>query len=186
MAGVKVGLKDLHIAILGKDGSYDTPQKFARAIDATITPNTNSTTLYADDQASEVAESMGDVEVEINVDDLSTEQYALLLGKTVNEDGVVVDKSDDVSPYLALLFRSLKSNGEYRYVVLYKGKFSIPEDSYRTKADQVEFVNQTLSAKFVSKDDGEWRARVDSDDPTVSPQVIDEWFDYVYGHMPIV
>lgn len=182
MSGVKIGLKDIHVALLNADGTYATPVKLANAIEATITPNTNSSTLYAEDQAVETVSSMGDIDVSLSVDDLSNKQYATILGKTVGTDGVVVDTSDDVAPYLALLFRSLKSNGEYRYVTLYKGRFAIPEDSYRTKGESAEFVNQALTAKFVANDAGKWRAKVDSDDETVSQMVIDEWFDYVYGY----
>ncbi|MGD6897109.1 major tail protein [Bacillus infantis] len=186
MSGVKVGLKDLHFAKMIEDGKYEAPVKIAKALTATITPTVNSSTQYADDAASEVVDSMGDVQVELGIDDLSTEKYALLLGKTVKADGVLVDNAEDVAPYGALMFRSLKSNGQYRYVVLYKGRFSIPADSYKTKGDQVEFQEQTLSGKFVPIENGEWRAKVDSDDSNVSQMVIDEWFDYVYGFIPTV
>lgn len=185
MAGVKIGLKDLHVSIMNEDGKYEVPVKLAKAIEATITPNVNNTTLYADDQASEVAEALGDVDVELTIDDLSSASYALIMGKTAKADGVIVDTSNDVAPYLALGFRSLKSNGAYRYIWLYKGKFSIPTDSYATKGDQVDFQNQTISGKFVANDDGEWRARVDSDDVNADATVIDDWFKAVYPEIPM-
>ncbi|MET3507034.1 major tail protein [Halalkalibacter oceani] len=175
-----VGLKDIHVALLSEDRTYETPKKLAPAITANITPNTTQATLYGDDRAVETAESMGDVDVEINVTDLSTADYAFLLGKTVNSDGVVEDNSDDVAPYVALGFSAQKSNGASRYIWLYKGKFSIPTDSHQTKGESVEFQTSTIAAKFVAREDGKWRARVDSDDSGVSEDVIDNWFDAVY------
>jgi len=187
MAGVLIGLKDLHYAILDETtGTYGTPVKFAKAIEATITPSQNTATLYADDAASEVINSMGNIEVSIGVDNLTTEAYAALLGKEKNADGVVVDRTDDTAPYVALGFRSLKSNGKYRYMWLYKGRFQQSEESYTTKGEDVEFNTASLSAIFVANDDGEWRARVDEDDTGVAPAVITGWFTGVYESTPTV
>lgn len=178
-----VGLKDIHVALLNQDGTYETPVRLAKAIEASITPNVNSTTLYADDRAVETVSSLGEIEVELNIDDLSTEKYALIMGKTINTDGVVVDKADDVAPYVALGFRSQKANGAYRYVWLYKGKFEPSEESYKTKEDSIEFQTPTIKAKFVAREDGKWRAKVDSDDPGVNQTVITNWFTAVYEEL---
>lgn len=183
MAGVRIGLKNIHVALINSEGKYQTPVKIANAISATVTPNVSTNTLYADDKASEIVDNFNDIDVELDVDDLSTEKYALLLGKTVKSDGVIVEKSTDSAPYLALGFESEKSNGETRYVWLFKGRFSIPSDSYSTKGENPEFATQSITGKFVPNDKGEWRAKVDSDDPNVLPIVTGEWFQYVYGHM---
>ncbi|KMY49570.1 major tail protein [Peribacillus loiseleuriae] len=180
-----VGLKDIHVALFN-DGTYEVPVKLAKAIEAKITPNTSSVTLYADDGAAETASSMGDIEVELNIDDLPSSKYALIMGKTANTDGVIVDNSSDVAPYLALGFRSMKSNGEYRYVWLYKGKFELSEETYKTKGEEVEFQTPTVKAKFLVDEEGNWRAKVDSDDEDVKASVIGNWFKNVYKEMPTV
>lgn len=179
-----VGLKDIHIAVMKEDGTYETPVKISPAMNATITPNINTATLFGDDRAVETAESLGDIDVTIGTTDLTTEEYALLLGKTVNSDGVVIDSAEDVAPYVAMGFRAMKSNGAYRYVWLYKGKFGIPSDTHQTKGDTVEFQTPSITAKFVTRDDGKWRARVDSDDPGADQGVIDNWFNAVYEETP--
>lgn len=180
-----VGLKDIHVALLN-DGTYEVPKKLAKAIEAKITPNSSSVTLYADDGAAETASSMGDIEVELNIDDLPSDKYALIMGKTVNSDGVIVDNTSDVAPYLALGFRSAKSNGEYRYVWLYKGKFELSEETYKTKGEEVEFQTPTIKAKFLVDDNGDWRAKVDSDDTGIKAGVIEDWFKNVYKETPTV
>lgn len=179
--GVTVGLRNLHIALLTSDATegavYAAPEKLARAIEATITPTITSTTLYADDGAAETASALGEVEVEINIDQLSTAMQAKVLGHTVNADGVLVKKSSDTAPYLALGFSSPNSDGTEKYVWLLKGKFSLPEQTFRTKGGEVEFQTPTLSAVFVKRDfDSAWQFQVDSGDAGVNAGAITNWF----------
>lgn len=181
MAGVRIGLDKLHFAVMTDEETYTTPKPIPGAIEATITPTTNTATLFADDQADEVATSLGGIEVSLNVKDLPKEIYAELLGATITDDGVLVETKNDVPPYVALGFRSLKSNGKYRYFWLYKGKFQLSEETYATRTDTPEFQTPTITAQFVPRaKDGKWRARVDEDDTGVDPSVIQNWFNAVY------
>ena len=50
---------------------------------------------------------------------------------------------------MALAFRSLKSNGKYKYVVLYKGAFGVGDDEYQTKEESATFQTTTISATFL-------------------------------------
>lgn len=175
-----IGLKDIHVAVISGTGTYEVPTRLAKAIEAKVNPNVSSVTLYADDGAAETASAIGDIEVELNIDDLSSTSYAMIMGKTANSDGVIIEGSSDNPPYLALGFRSLKSNGAYRYIWLYKGKFQLSEEAYKTKGEEVEFQTPTVKATFLTDEDGNWRARVDSDDTSVSQTVIENWFDAVY------
>ncbi|ERN54323.1 major tail protein [Alkalihalophilus marmarensis] len=176
----RIGLKDIHIAVMTSESKYDTPVSLAPALLANITPNVSSTTMYGNNRAIHSMMSMGDIDVEIGVSDLNSEQYALLLGKTINEDGVIEDTSKDSSPYVALGFCADKAEGGNRYVWLYKGRFMLPSESHNTKGESIEYQTETITAKFVTRADGKWRARVDSDDENVNPSVIDSWFEQVY------
>ncbi|WP_272945147.1 major tail protein [Bacillus amyloliquefaciens] len=102
MAGTRMGLRDIYFAKLIKDdeagATYDKPVKIGKAIEASISPNTNSETLNADDGPSEIETAFGGVEVEIGVDQLSHDIQALLLGHTVNADGVLEKKDTDLAP----------------------------------------------------------------------------------------
>lgn len=183
MAGVRIGLDKLHYAIMTDEvnETYDTPKPIPGAITATVTPTTNTETLYADDQAAEVASSLGGIEVEIGVKDLPADVLKDILGGTINSDGVLIDSKDDNPPYVALGWRSRKSNGRYRYYWLYKGKFQLSEESFQTKEDSPTFQTPTITAQFIPRDkDGRWRVRVDEDDEDVNPTVIQNWFTAVY------
>lgn len=181
--GVRVGLDSIYYAIMTDetDEIYDTPNRLAGAISATITPTTNSETLYADDQADEVANSLGDITVELNVKDLPPAILADLIGSKVDANGVLLENKNDYAPYIALGFRSRKSNGKFRYYWLYKGKFQPTEEEFQTKEDTPSFQTPTITGTFLPRaKDGQWRARVDSDDPMVPASVISNWFAAVY------
>lgn len=167
MAGVRIGLKDLFYAKVIEDSAsgttYETPKRIAKAISGTVTPTVNTETLFADDGPSETASSIGGIEVTLGVDVLSLEVQADLLGKQLI-NGVLIDSTDDISPDVAIGFRSLKSNNKYRYVWLLKGKFSLPEESYETKGDTPSFQTPEISGNFVVRDsDGRWRYTGDED-----------------------
>lgn len=187
MAGVLIGLRDLYFAEIKEAGEFDTPYRIAKAIEATVTPNVSNAVLYADDGAAESASGEGETEIGLNVDALANRIYAKLLGKTVIGGGVA-DSTGDVAPNGALLFRSLKSNGKYRYIVYYKGNFQVPEEAYQTKGESIEYNTPTINGVFVHSDtvldekgNGVKRFIIDEDDDDVDEQVIKDWFTKVYN-----
>lgn len=181
---VTIGLDSIYYAILTKDEvtgvEYETPKRYQGAIQLTSTPTTNTATLYADDQASEVATSMGDITVTLNMKDLPASVAADLLGSEIDENGVLLSSAQDNAPYVAIGFRSLKSDGTYRYVWLYKGKFQPEQTDIQTKGETPTFQTPTLNATFMPREyDKQWRARVDQGEG-VDQTVIDGWFTQVY------
>jgi phi13 family phage major tail protein len=182
MPGVQIGLRDLHYAALTKDDdtgvTYGTPVPIAGAINAKISPKVNTSTLFTDDGPDEVSSALGEIEVELSVKDLDLATQAVLLGHTVGTDKVMLKKADDVAPYVAVGFKSLKSNGKFRYVWLYKGKFKLPEQEYKTKQDTPEFQVPVITGTFVKRqNDGAWQAIGDEDDTGFSGT---GWFTAVY------
>lgn len=177
----QVGLKNIHVALLTNElngvAVYGEPKKIAHAITANITPNTETATLYGDDQAVETNEAMGDIDVKIGITDLSVEDYAFLLGKTVDANGGVSDNVNDIAPTVALGFEVPLSTGGKRMYWYYKGKFQIPSSEHTTKQGSTEFQTPTLAAKFMPREDGEWRYRVDS--KSTNKAIIDAWFTEV-------
>lgn len=190
MAGVLIGLKDIYVSEI-TEGEFGVPERLAKAIEAKVTPNVSNVILYADDGAAESASSEGETEIELGIDSLPNAMYAKLLGKTVNTDGVVEDSSGDQPIDVALGFRSLKSNGKYRYFWFYKGKFQLPEENYKTKGESIEYNTPTIKGTFVHSDtvqntkgEGIKRVIVDEDDATVLPAITAAWFTTVYEHTP--
>jgi len=96
---------------------------------------------------------------------------------------------NDTPPWVAIGFRTLKSNGKYRYVWLYKGRFSDPEDNNETKADSINFQSDTIRGQFVKLNypvevatgvaKRVWKYEIDADNPDANEATMSTWFDDV-------
>lgn len=189
---VQVGLSDLHYALLTADPkggvpTYSTPVRFAGgAIQANINPNSSLETLFADDGPFEVSSSLGKIELELMLSDLLLEEQAVVLGSTY-AGGVLTDKSTDTPPWLAIGFKTLKSNGKYRYVWLAKGKFSPPEMKHETKKETIAFQTPTIKASFAKRDsDDEWKKSADEDGLNYTSSIGTNWFNSPYAAADLV
>ena len=164
----QVGLRDLHIAILTEDTadlvSYEAPQSIVGAINATINPTVNTQELFADDQLWESVSALGKIDVEVETAELPLETQGLLSGHTVT-NGVLVEKADTLAPHVALGFRSLKSNGGWRYVWLLKGVPQPMAEDYATRTDNVEHKTPKMRFTFMPRiHDAEWKHTADYDE----------------------
>ena len=135
----RIGCDNLVYALMTTEDTAKTAPVYGEVktapgvISVNINPNASQETLFADDGPYDTATTLGKIDVEINKAELTTENKADLLGHQVDANGGVVYGDSDVPPWVAVGFRTLKSNGKYRYVWLYKGKFTDPEDKNETK-----------------------------------------------------
>jgi len=185
MAGVQVGLKNLYYAVLTKDDatgvSYLAPVKIAGAINAKISPKSNTEVLYADDGPDETATALGEIDVEFEAKDISLTDQAALLGHSI-VGGVMLKKATDTAPYVALGFMSKKSNGQYRYIWLTKGMFALPDQEYATGEDKPKFQTPKLKGTFVKRAyDDLWQRIADEDHPDYVASIGANWFNSVEG-----
>lgn len=175
-----IGLRDLYKAPItideGGKEQYGTPTRMAKAISAEMSVNVAEAILYADDGADEIAKEFVDGELKLNVNDLPPAEIAALLGQTQDEDKVVYAGENDEPPYFAIGFRAKKSNGMYKYIWLYKVKFSIPSESYKTKGDGIEYTTPEITGKFIKRSDGLWKAEHVA---LPSEQAAENWFKEV-------
>lgn len=157
-----IGLRDLYRAPITVDESgketYGTPARMAKAISAELSVEVAEAILYADDGADEVVKEFVNGELTLNVNDLLPADLAALLGQTQDDDKVVYAGENDDPPYFAIGFRAKKSNGQYKYLWLYKVKFSIPSENYTTKGDSIEFTTPEIVGQFIKRPDGLWKA----------------------------
>ena len=183
---IRIGLSDLHAAVLKADEkgnlSYGVPFKIAPAVSASITPESADDSFYADDSALISNRTISAITVELETADIKDEVVSKLLGNEIDENGVVRDNINTVAPQVALMFRSLKSNGKYKYVVLYKGAFAQSSDSYQTKEESATFQTTPLTGSFLpTVFNGDWRASINEDSELATVETIENWFTKVYG-----
>jgi len=156
-----VGLRDLYRAPItvgvGGAETYGTPVRMAKAITCDMSVETAEAILYADDGVDEVVREFVSGELKLNVNDLLPSDLAAILGQTQDSDGAVYAGEDDDPPYFAIGFRAKKTGGKYKYLWLYKVKFSIPNEKFQTKGDKLEFVTPEITGKFIKRPDGNWK-----------------------------
>lgn len=181
MKGVTIGLTNLHYAKLLTDpvdgtATYEAPVRISGAISANFSPNASNDTLFADDGPYETASTLGAMTLELNVADIPAADRALLLGATYT-NGILVSKTDDVPPYVAVGMSVMKSSGAKRLIWYLKGKFTAPDDNNQTKADSINWNTPSITGNFLKRDcDNQWRVAVDTDDTQVNAAVINGWF----------
>lgn len=190
MPGVIVGLRNLYYALLTADAvgniTYAPPVRIVGAIQASITPNASSDTLFADDGPMEVASVLGKIDMEANASDFPAAAQVALLGHSMVA-GVLTRKAGDVAPWVAIGFQAPKSNGADRFVWLAKGKFMVPDMKHETKNDKVNFQTPTLKGSFTRRDgDDVWIKQVDTDDADYMASTGTNWFLDVMGAAGVV
>jgi|GEM_PF-658095 len=172
--------------------SYAAPESVPGVTGIALTLNHSIGTFYADGGVYETFPQQGDIEASVSLAGLSAEKRAEYTGANYSATtGLVVDGKADNPPYVAIGFRSQKANGRYRYVWLYKGKFSKSDSANRTKSGSVTPQPEKYTFKAAMRDyDGNWRQMLDSDDANLPAGLTDSelssivtgWFsspDYV-------
>lgn len=189
--GVIIGMRNLVYTKLLTDpetgqATYAQPKMIRGAISAGVNPNSSNATLFADDGPYETASTIGEITVDLNVADIPLEVQSELFGHTLTEDGVLIRKSTDIPPWVAIGFKSLKSNGKYRYTWLAKGKFGLPEQSNQTKGDSVEYQTPTIQGNFVKREcDDEWERHIDEDAENFTQALATNWFSSPYAGVTV-
>jgi len=168
---------------------YDEITSAPGVMHININPNASLATAFYDDGPGETASTLGNIDVEIQKNALTPQNKADLLGHTIDANGGVVYADNDTPPWVAIGFRTLKSNGKYRYVWLYKGRFADPEDNNETKADSINFQSDTIRGQFVKLNypvavatglsKRVWKYEVDADSTDANEVTIGTWFDEV-------
>jgi phi13 family phage major tail protein len=188
-----IGLKSVGYfkLITNDDGvivpSYSAFTKINDAINAKITPKTTSEIQWADDGPVDIIQNLGEVTVEFELRDIQLAVQADLLGHTYS-GGVLIKKSTDIAPFIALAFKCLKADRKnYRYMALYKGKFELIESTSETITDKTKAQSLKLKGTFVKRlFDDQWEKTADSDDAAFVTSVGTNWFSYVDNPSDIV
>ena len=139
-----VGIDQVHVALVTQDDAdgyaAGTPVVFAPAINISAEPSTSLETQYADNKPFDVMTGEGETKITLDVTNIPLSVLATYLGKQYDAaSGRIFDAGGEaVPPDVAFSFRSMKSNGAYRYFQYLKGKFSLPKDEASTKTESMD------------------------------------------------
>ena len=177
----KIGVKKLYYALLTKDDktglTYGTPKRIVGLNTIDINPTVQRATAYGDDVPLETASAISEITVSLDSVYLPLEDKASLLGHTVT-DGVMISKTDDEAPYVAIMFESAQTKGAIQYEKLLKGKFSETQETFNTKGENIDYQLHSLEGNFVAREyDGQWRRTAVSTDTTLATS----WYASVEG-----
>ena len=185
-----IGLDKPYYAIITEDANgqetYGTPKVMAKAIQADLTVNNATASLYADDGVDESVDEFTSGTLSLGLNDLASTVAAELLGARVDTNGVLVNSTNDIAPYVAVGFRARKANGKYRYFWLYRVKFGVPATKLATKGESITFQTPTIEGTVMRRNKPDtqgkhpWKAEVTEGDADVAAATISGWFNAVY------
>ncbi len=149
-----IGLGSVYIAEVTQDDALgyaaDTPEYLAPVAEATHKPSVSTETQYADDQAFDVMSSQGETVIEVDMTAIPPEMLAKLTGEEFDAvSGRVFDSGNAEPPFLAVMFRALKSGGGYRYYSYLKCRAEMPGEEASTKADKANPKRTKLTLRAV-------------------------------------
>lgn len=154
MNKVKFGLKNVHYAkmIIGEDGSitYDTPVHIPGAVNLSLDPQGDESPFYADNVKyyNDYANNgySGDLEMANIPDSFSKD----ILGQTVDNNGAIIESTEDKSSKFALMFEVDGDVNEKR-TVYYNCSASRPKaeasTTTETKEPKTDTITITASAR---------------------------------------
>lgn len=185
--GILIGCKDVVFAKMltdtNSETTYDTEIFSAPGvIEVGLTAQITNENLAADDvPLYEVFNSLDGFELSLNMASLGSDGKAYLLGNKIDNNGVLVEASDDDAPYVAMGFKTARSDGSEDYVWLTKGKFAQSDSTYRTREKgQMNWQTPTLKATFMPRiSDNRIRFTVNNKD-TKAASVLGTFFNSVY------
>lgn len=182
---VLIGLDKFYYAVLNSDTtagvSYQTPVALKGALTVSYNPNSEVATLFADDGPYDTAETIGEIELEVGIADISQEDYAVLMGHTIT-GGVLNELATDQPIDVAFGFRAKRSNSGYSYFWFLKGKFSKPSIDHETKGDSISWQTPKMMGKFAARIyDSRYKSSTRDDATNYTTAIGTVWFNSVYG-----
>jgi phi13 family phage major tail protein len=183
-----IGLKNVVIAEVLTDNDTETTygeiQKMAGAIDATLTPeNTEPEVQDADDGEFDAVYPAPSGSFTTSMADIPLEIRAMIFGERLDDNGVLISGTKDVTKYFAIGFMSEKADHTYRYVWLYKVRARPMTENYATRGSS-SVTRQQAQVQWdytVRKSDGEWRGIGDVGQNNFTEDKAKTFFDTVYS-----
>lgn len=160
---MKIGVKWPRYALYNlanNTETYTNGTALGKAVKIDFTPSVPDNVAYADDDVAEEDHGVMEGDISLDTSDISSENYAALLGHATNEAGEIISKSTDNSVYVGFGFYAMKQvQGvkHWRAIFFTKVVFTEPSESMETKKKDLAFGSHTLPGKFRLNKDGVWK-----------------------------
>ncbi len=167
--------------VIGGTPAYGTVYTLPNVAKIGANPNGKIATDFLDDGPALVAETIGQIDVDLELGDIMPADEARLLGHTY-ANGVIGRAANDQSPWVAVGFKILRSGLDsgaqvYEYFWFYKGKFSKYDAQAATKKDTPAFQHVMLKGMFTCLQANKaWSSKIRTDDPNQIAATIANWF----------
>lgn len=177
-----VNVKKLYVAHLLKEGdtiTYDTPRYLEGVKQIQIKPKQNSDAYYHEGRKVLEEQTLQDINVVINITDLTDEDECYVMGHKLASTGGVIKNDNDIAPTVAIMYEADKAEGGKRFSTLYAGTFGIGEEDLKAKEGKTNFQDKKLQASFRPLINGLWQYKVDSDSPNATTEFLNKYFEQV-------
>lgn len=159
--------------------TYGTPIVMGTAVN--ISPDFSYETAqdYGDGVVQDQFTAFGGATVTLEANGYTQEVLAKMTGGKTAKGGTL-RAGNDIAPDGAFAYRRLKTNGKYRYTVLFKGQFALTGDETSTlEGTTVNFTHPEWTGSFVDVPGLGYIYSVDEDDEGVDDDMIKNWFTSV-------
>ena len=129
---------------------------------ADLTVNLASGEIYGDDVLDERVEEFVSGTLTVEITDLDPDTESVVYGSKLDEEGELVDKTSDQTPYGGLGYiKTLIRKGKkvYRAIYLPKVKAALGNDNATTKSNSITLATHPLAFTVFEPNTGEWRYR---------------------------
>lgn len=159
--------------------TFDTPRYLEGVKQIGIKPKQNSDPYYHEGRKVLEEQTLQDVNVTLNITDLTDEDECYVMGHKLAKTGGVIKNDNDIAPTLAILYKSEKSQGIDKYGILYAGTFGLSDEDLKAKEGKANFQAKKIDASFRPLINGKWQYNVCSDSANVITEFLNNFFKQV-------
>lgn len=157
--------------------AYGDVKSLGAAMQVQLTPAIASGSLYGNGVQSENISKLTGIALALDVNKLNIEAKAEIMGNEY-KDGVIIDKSGDEAPYIAVGYIVEGTNDADEYVWLLKGRATPMNESVQQQTNSINFSTDSVTINFIPRDYDKWiRFYGDTANSSFTKEQAEKWFE---------
>lgn len=140
------GLQKAYLADITKDDltgcTFGVPSYIEGIREIGFKPKSADAGYYHESKKVIAKSIFTEADMELDITDLSKEDYCKRLGHRLSLDGGILKSAGDIAPNTVLMFSCKKANGKLRFVTVYNCIFGLADDSYKQVEDKVDYQSK--------------------------------------------